>query len=427
MTPSELRSKYPTFKYLNFSYKIEDSTLECKFTYSLPPDHTFTHQVTFENIQAQPSSNIDSYIFNLGLAEMFSYWKLTCSPQVIIEAGHLSNKQLQFWHNLFIQGMGQYYYENNIDFTSHQFITLTSTGNPLPPPSSTQFESNSVLVPLGGGKDSLVTAELLKHHYHITPIIVTPTTLASFTPSQMLVPTPPVVVHRQLDSFMLELTKSGYLTGHIPYSSVLAFIFVLVAGVKNINYIAVSNEASSDEGNVEYLGHIINHQYTKSSEFEIDFQTYLSNKSTHPIHYFSFLRPLHELQIGKLFSKYPQYFPIFKSCNKNQQKNSWCGRCSKCVSIALALIPWLGEDTVTNFMGTNPLTDPANALLISQMTDPTQIKPFECIVSTHEANICQEFIAHGQTSSVQEFLSQFHPSHMPSEFLKILKSAYENS
>lgn len=418
MTYQSLRQKYPRLIYE--SYAINDDSL--KFNYSIS-EHHFTHTITFKNLKPI-SQNLDSLVFNLGIAEMFSYWKLTCSPVIEIQAGYLTPEQTKFWHKLAILGMGQYFYENKIDFTKPDFLKITSSTNKLPNLTEKleNWKTNSVLVPLGGGKDSIVTAELLKTHFKIQPLIVYPTTPASVRISQILGDSSPIIVTRILDQKMLTLKNQGYLNGHIPYSAILAFIFLLAAVAQKIPHIAVSNEASSDESNVKYLDHSINHQYSKTLEFETDFNKYIQNTG---ISYFSFLRPLYELQIAKLFSTLPQYFSVFRSCNRNQQLDSWCGHCPKCLSIAMTLMPWIGEKKIIEIMGANPLIDPANTKLITTMTVPDKIKPFECVTTTKEAQICLEFIASGQTPRVKKFLSHWEPSsNTPPKFLDILKNAY---
>jgi len=154
MTYQNLRAKYPKFVYESFS--TDGNTLT--FEYSIS-EHHFTHKVTFENIQ---NLKFDAQlVFNLGMAEIFSYWKLTCSPVIEIRAGHLSDDQIKFWEKLLIKGMGQYFYENKINFTQKDFLKIKSMGK-LFENCELKIENSRVLVPLGGGKDSIVTAELLK-------------------------------------------------------------------------------------------------------------------------------------------------------------------------------------------------------------------------------------------------------------------------
>jgi UDP-N-acetyl-alpha-D-muramoyl-L-alanyl-L-glutamate epimerase len=63
---------------------------------------------------------------------------------------------------------------------------------------------------------------------------------------------------------------------------------------------------------------MINHQYSKSEEFEYDFSDYVANYISPDIHYFSRLRQYSELEIARIFSeKGKKYFTTFSSCNAN--------------------------------------------------------------------------------------------------------------
>ncbi|MBI2008272.1 hypothetical protein HYS82_01310 [Candidatus Amesbacteria bacterium] len=392
-----------TSRFIYESYSIDANSL--KFNYSAA-DHHFTPQIIFENISGSLSPSL---AFPTGIAEMFSYWKLFCSPEIEIAAGHLTPDQIQFWHKLAINGMGQYFYENKIDFTAPNFLTITSSNiTPLNPPLNLRGGNpkgeGDILVPLGGGKDSVITLELLKNHFDVRPIIVYPTTPASERFAKN-----PIIVRRILDPHLLELTKLGLPQGHIPYSAVLAFIFLLAAAAENIPYIAVSHERGSDEGNVQYLGHTINHQYSKTLEFETDLNNYISSPK-----YFSFLRPLYELQITKMFSRYPKYFPLFRSCNRNQQQDSWCGHCPKCVSTALLLKPFISKEQIIKIIGRYPSE--------SEMRQLTVSKPFECILTKAEAQAA--LTGRGLDAILSSW--QDNPN-MPDKFAKILREAYDNS
>jgi len=79
-----------TPKFVYESYSIEGNTLKFNYSACLPagrPLHRFTHTVTFENLTGQIDPNL---VFQLGLAEMFSYWKLFCSPVIEVRAGRLA-------------------------------------------------------------------------------------------------------------------------------------------------------------------------------------------------------------------------------------------------------------------------------------------------------------------------------------------------
>ncbi len=400
MTYKQLRKKYPVFIFDKYSWKRRGKDLIIKFNYSTPPDHNFIHTLVFSNLDTKNIYSIDNLVFNIGLSEMFSYWKATCSPIIEIQAGYLNSKQIVFWHKLFIKGMGEYYYKNQIDFTGKNFVKIISSGS--------IFENcklkieNSVLVPLGGGKDSIVTLEILKKHFKVVPMMINP------TPSMKAIAPKAIVVKRIIDPYLLELNTQGYLNGHVPLSACIAFISI-ISGCK---YVALSNERSSDENNTEYLGHQINHQYSKSLEFETDLNNYLKDMSD--VKYFSFLRPLYELQITKLFTRYPQYFKVFTSCNKNFKIDPsqhpvgslWCKTCPKCVSVALLL----GKEIATKIMGGYPPEMPENKIIMDGLLGITPVKPFECVLTRDEAlgNI--------------DMNSWLPNPNMPVEFEKILKS-----
>lgn len=337
----DLRQRFPKFTYENFSWHISGSSLHTVFTYSLASDFTFHHEVIFTFPAPLEKQSVDeNLIFHLGLSEMFSYWKTACSPQVTISAGSLNSDQLNFWHKLFIRGMGEYFYKNSIDFTGPDFLTIITSETPDRPEVIREchaVQTDRVLVPVGGGKDSIVTLELLKKHFSVTPFVVNmvPAIESVVQESQV---SAPITVNRIFDPQLFGLNHQGYLNGHIPLSAFYGFASVLAADIQGIAAVAFSNESSSDEGNTIYLGQEINHQYSKSLEFEIDLSDYL--KKIHiPVSYFSFLRPLSELQITSLFVNYPQYYPLFTSCNTNFKMNRinqepgslWCKRCPKCV------------------------------------------------------------------------------------------------
>ena len=117
---------------------------------------------------------------------------------------------------------------------------------------------------------------------------------------------------------MLQLNAEGYLNGHTPFSALLAFLTLLIGVGSGSKYIALSNESSANESTVP--GTDINHQYSKSIEFERDFRDYVSQHLSEEIQYFSFLRPLNEMQIASLFAQCEAYHPVFRSCNAGSTK-----------------------------------------------------------------------------------------------------------
>ena len=129
MNPTILRTKYPKFVYQKYSHKISGNNLEIFFDFKTGPDISFQPKLLIKNISTEMIKRIgegalDNLIFNLGMIESLSYWKATCSKEIIVRAGYLSKNQIRWWKELILDGMGQYFFENKIDFRKPDFIDI---------------------------------------------------------------------------------------------------------------------------------------------------------------------------------------------------------------------------------------------------------------------------------------------------------------
>ena len=256
---------------------------------------------------------------------------------------------------------------------------------------SVKFEERT-LVPIGGGKDSVVTLECLRNEMPVIPLIVNPrgATLncvktAGYKENEF------IIINRTLDPTMLKLNAEGYLNGHTPFSALLAFISVLVAFGSHSKYIALSNENSANESTVP--GTNINHQYSKSIEFEDDFRNYVAANLNDEVQYFSFLRPLSELQIAKLFSQCEAYHPVFRSCNAGSKTDSWCGKCPKCLFTWIILSPFLSREKLTAIFGKDLMADESLRPILEELNGTAAVKPFECVGTVEEVRACLNAVA----------------------------------
>jgi len=380
-----LRKKYPKFVYSDYSWEIKKKDLVISFNFIIEPDISFKPEVIIRNVDRKIEKNtLDNLVFHLGLIEMLSYWKATCSPLIEVRAGELNNGQIKWWKDLIFNGMGQFFYENNIDWRGRGFLKIKSKGK-----KSKVFSGSlkkNILVPVGGGKDSLVTIELLKKKkincFSLNPISPVKNVMKIAGCKN------PIIVERKIDKKLLQLNKKGFLNGHTPFSAYLAFLSVLLAVVSDYKYLAFSNERSSNEGNVKYLGKVINHQYSKSFAFEKKFRAYSKEFLASNVEYFSFLRPLYEIQIAKIFSCYPKYFSSFLSCNKafkiNSPNKKWCCKCPKCLFIYAVLYPFLDKKDILKIFGKDLFKDKGLIPLMEQLTTGN-FKPFECVGTKKES------------------------------------------
>jgi UDP-N-acetyl-alpha-D-muramoyl-L-alanyl-L-glutamate epimerase len=187
-----------------------------------------------------------------------------------------------------------------------------------------------------------------------------------------------------LDPRLLDLNRAGYLNGHTPFSALLAMLGISCAILFDYDRVAVSNERSSDEGNVEFLGAEVNHQYSKTFAFETAIREYARRYLAPGVNYFSILRPLFEIQVCRLFAQCREYFSAFKSCNRGQKDGSWCGQCPKCMSVFIALSPFLSSDEIRGIFDRDLFMHPGASALIRALLGMEGPKPFECVGTRQE-------------------------------------------
>ncbi len=387
MTFSQLRKKYPRFIYRNYSYRISNEDLEISFYFRIEPNIKFSPKLIIKNINHDKLARInkkvlDNLVFHLGLIESISYWKATCSPEIKIESGYLDKKQIAWWKDLIINGMGQFFYENRIDFRNKDFLKINSLKKQSLAKHTGRVQNKEILVPIGGGKDSIVTLELLKQNQKKINCFSLNPTLAAQKVMRVGKCKNPIIIRRSIDKRLLELNRKGFLNGHTPFSAYLAFLSVLLGVLFDYQDIAFSNERSSNEGNVKYLGRIINHQYSKSFDFEKKFRNYSKKYLSNAVEYFSLLRPFYEIQIAKLFSYLPEYFSVFLSCNKSSK---WCCSCPKCLFVFMSLYPFVENKELVKIFGKDLFKDKNLLPVMKELIGQRKFKPFECVGTQKES------------------------------------------
>jgi hypothetical protein len=386
----DLRLKYPVFVFEAFDYNLQESRLIATYKFALGDSITFQPSIEIQVPDtgqqfALEDSILRNMVFHMGMIELISYWKCACPPNVIIKTALLSEKQIEWWKKLYFNGLGEFFYLNGIQASSNDFMHIRCDSDTIFTASNLEL-NQEYIVPIGGGKDSVVTLELLKlTGYTCIPFIINPrgATLscietAGYQINQIL------SMKRTIDPELLRLNGLGFLNGHTPFSAMLAFSSLMVAYLHGNANIALSNEASANESTVP--GSTINHQYSKSFEFEADFRHYYQTYITPSINYFSYLRPLNEVQIARIFSTLPAYHSVFKSCNVGSKTDSWCGHCPKCLFVYTLLSPFLSRGNLNKIFDKELFSDISLLNYLDELTGVAKVKPFECVGTLDEVN-----------------------------------------
>lgn len=390
-----LQKFYPEFIYESYSYTKKGDNLELLFSFLIKPKLEFNTKIIIKDINQKRFNNIEpkvleSLIFHLGLIEMLNYWKLTCSPIIKIAAGSLESEGLDFLKKIIERGMGQYFYENKINFSKNNFFKLEvkRKKNEFKKPSEENFDPKKYLVPIGGGKDSAVVIEILKNQ----GAVIGGFTLNEQKPQKEIAKIAglkeKISIKRKLDPKIFSLNKQGFLNGHVPFSAFLAFLGLIIAYLFDYKNISFAWEKSSNEPNLKYKKRWINHQWSKSLEFEILFKNYCKRNLLKNINLFSPLRGNSDLEIAQMFSKMNKYHFYFISCNNayklRGKKIKWCGQCSKCLSVFLTLAPFLEEKKMIRIFGHNLFEEKKLLDTLLKMIGRKDFKPFECVATSKE-------------------------------------------
>ena len=242
----ELRERWPVFHY--HGWMLTDTAAGTCVTYrfEIPGLAVFEPTLTLPDAAAgrNPVNSFDSplgrrMLFSLGMVELVSYWKATCSPTVLVHAGWLDETDIIWWKTVYRLGLGEFYYRNGIPPNPDGFMDLRCE---VPDPAAARTDAATAasasptltggnLIPVGGGKDSVVTLELLAgQREKNVPFLINPTPAGLDTAAVAGYPShQTVVVRRTIHPRLLELNRQGFLNGHTPFSAVVAFSAYLTA------------------------------------------------------------------------------------------------------------------------------------------------------------------------------------------------------
>jgi UDP-N-acetyl-alpha-D-muramoyl-L-alanyl-L-glutamate epimerase len=354
----------------------------------------------------------DAALRLLHLIAGVSYFKAGVPEQIEIVGDAIDASTGVFMDDIYLHGLAEFGYHNKLDLRGKIRFHPPSrhsreSGNPVTSvPNAkaldSRFRGNDertapniglprrTLVPIGGGKDSLVTVDALKR-------IAEPATAVWIGDSALIAACaqrtglPLLNIKRQLAPELFEYNKLGAYNGHIPVTAINSAILVCAAVLYGFDVIAFSNERSASVATLEYNGQSVNHQWSKGIDFERELRAHVARHIAADLDYFSLLRPLSELAVTRAFARETQYDDVFSSCNRNfrirgeRPSDRWCGRCPKCHFVFLALAPFVAKPRLLNIFGRNLLDDIALAPGFDALLEYHEHKPFECVGEGRES------------------------------------------
>jgi hypothetical protein len=322
-----------------------------------------------------------------------SYYKAGAPPEVDLGQMVVRPGEREFLRGFYVNGLGEFAVRNRLPLDDLKVVG----GNEEEGPVVTSTGLERPLVPFGGGIDSIVTVETVRQAYPDTALFVASARgvprFSAIERAATATGLPVVRAERQVDKALLS-SPGPVFNGHVPVTGILSAIAVLCAVLNARGQVVMSNEWSASRGNLSTPERVVNHQWSKSDEFENEFRLVLKGALGPAVEYFSLLRPFSELWVAERFAKLERYHGVVHSCNRafhmdpRKRLEHWCGRCDKCCFIDLILSPFMEKARLERiFGGTEPLDDPTllprfRALL--GLGDAR--KPFECVGDAEECS-----------------------------------------
>ena len=361
---------------------------------------------------------LNNFLFNLHIALWISYYKLFPTEILEVKSWFLDDEQILFWKKFYRNWLWEFFIKNNIDFsklinfkniwkiTDLEKLSIINNyiQNNIPPfkggLGGEELEERNLLL-WWGWKDSITSYLKLKKENKDFDLFVfwkidnIKKNTAKTAEKEFF------LVKRILSPNLFKLNEKGYYNWHVPITWIIAFSTFVISYLYWYKNIILSNEKSASEENTIWNWLKINHQYSKSIEFENDLWKYLENYLSKNIKYFSLLKEMSEYQIAEIFSKeWKKFFNNFSSCNRNflitpslaspplgerNRSKLWCCECEKCCFVFLILSAHLEEKELINIFWENLFNKKSLEKTFREIIWLENHKPFECVWTYEES------------------------------------------
>lgn len=403
--------RFELFRIRSFEADPEGAT--ALLHYSLDDEYHFTERIEFgKDSTDAPSpmspgqrSAFEAAVRLLHITAGVSYYKTAATRRIAVETGVLSDAELRLCRDIYDRGLREFAYRNGLAVPRRLEI-FSATGGHRLREAPREAPRRGVAVPVSGGKDSIVVLEALRGADGLRPLLVSVNPSPAVERIAAISGLPLARMRRQIDPLLLDLNDRGALNGHVPVTAIVSLIAVAGGYVHGYDTTVMSLEASADSptrvlgaqrshpqleearlDEAELDVTEVNHQWSKSAEFEAELREVLGQSVHRSIGFLSPLRCFDELEITGAFAGMTPYFSAFRSCNRafrmSDPFDGWCLECPKCRFVFLALATAVSRDQVVAVFGADLLDDVSQTEGFLDLLDHRR-KPFECVGTVDE-------------------------------------------
>jgi len=350
----------------------------------------FVETVSFEGVDTLETPAVASLAELWFLLAGLSYYKAGAARRIDAESTSLGEGGRRLLEASVREGLAEFAYLNDQPLDD----VVLEGGSPVLAEFA-DVDPTRVLVPFGGGIDSVVTTHELADDLDQALFIVSPSS-GRFEPLEATAAVTKreiVRATRSLDEQLLAGDDS-FFNGHVPVTAMLTLLAAIAAAASGRGGVVMSNEHSASAANLRWGELDVNHQWSKSWDAERLIADAVNERVGPHLIVASLLRDRSEVWVAEVFSRLNDYHHVFRSCNRafsqavERRRGAWCGECDKCLFTNLMLAPFLARVRLREIFHHEPLSDPARAAQLRTLVGVGyEFKPFECVGDPGESAV----------------------------------------
>jgi UDP-N-acetyl-alpha-D-muramoyl-L-alanyl-L-glutamate epimerase len=419
-----------------FTYRgleVEDTTLRAHYRLD---DLDFTETVSFEGLERLDESAV-AIARIWYLVAGLSYYKAGAATRVDLADTPISPAGRVLLSAALHDGLGEFSVRNHLPLDNVSVVGGTEVTRHSP-----SLDPRALLVPFGGGIDSVVTVEELDPSLDRRLFIVSPAS-GRYDALEATAAVTGLGIVRATRALDPQLLAGGpaFFQGHVPVTAMVTLLAATAAVATGRGGVVMSNEHSASAPNLTWRQRPINHQWSKSLIAEILLADAI-DESLEGLVVASALRNRSELWVAERFSHLRAYHPVFRSCNRAfaqdraRRATNWCGECDKCLFINLVLAPFLSREALVEIFSSEPLARIEHLAQLESLVGLGETpKPFECVGDPDESGVALVNVARSPAwadvahlrdvaarvptdASLDELLAPQGPTRVPAHWLR---------